>query len=86
MHMDYSSIIGHLAAFLTTVSFLPQAIKTIRSRETEQLSLVMYIMFVSGVILWTCYGVAIDSWPIIIGNVVTLLLSGTILVYKLLEK
>jgi len=84
--MDTATIIGHLAAFLTTISFLPQAIKTIRSRETKQLSLGMYILFVSGVILWTCYGVAIDSWPIIIGNVITLLLAGTILFFKLIEQ
>ncbi len=84
--MELTPIIGNVAAFLTTVSFLPQAIKTIRSRNTKQLSLPMYLLFVTGVALWICYGVSNKQLPIIIGNAVTLLLAGTILVYKLLEE
>lgn len=83
--MELTPILGNVAAFLTTVSFLPQAIKTIRSRNTKHLSLPMYLLFVTGVALWICYGVSNQQLPIIIGNAVTLLLAGTILVYKLLE-
>lgn len=83
--MELTPILGNVAAFLTTVSFLPQAIKTIRSRNTKHLSLPMYLLFVTGVALWICYGVSNQQLPIIVGNAVTLLLAGTILVYKLLE-
>jgi MtN3 and saliva related transmembrane protein len=83
--MELTPILGNVAAFLTTVSFLPQAIKTIRSKNTKQLSLPMYLLFVTGVALWICYGVSNKQLPIIIGNAVTLLLAGTILIYKLLE-
>ncbi|MEQ8903768.1 SemiSWEET transporter [Ekhidna sp.] len=78
--MDY---IGFIAAFLTTVSFAPQAIKTIRTKRTESLSLGMYLIFTLGVACWLTYGIHIGDIPIILANSVTLLLTGTILVLKL---
>ena len=81
--MEWTPIIGNIAAFLTTMSFLPQAIKTIRSKNTRQLSLPMYVMFVSGVALWLFYGILNNQLPIILGNALTLIFAGIILVYKL---
>jgi MtN3 and saliva related transmembrane protein len=81
--MELFSLVGNLAAFLTTVSFLPQAIKTIKSRDTRQLSLPMYVLFVLGVALWIVYGLQVNSMPIIVGNVITLLLAGSILTVKI---
>ena len=81
--MELNSILGNFAAFLTTVSFLPQARKTIKSKNTKQLSLPMYLMFVSGVFLWICYGIMNNQMPIIIGNIITFILAGIILAYKL---
>ena len=81
--MSWTNAIGNLAAFLTTLSFLPQALKIIRSGQTRQLSLPMYLLFVSGVSLWLVYGIQQRQLPIILGNAVTLLFSGTILYYKL---
>lgn len=81
--MEWTPIIGNMAAFLTTMSFLPQAIKTIRSKNTRQLSLPMYVMFVSGVTLWLFYGILNNQIPIILGNALTLIFAGIILVYKL---
>jgi len=81
--MEWTPILGNLAAFLTTMSFLPQAVKTIRSKNTRQLSLPMYVMFVSGVALWLLYGILKDQAPIILGNAITLVLAGIILTYKL---
>lgn len=76
-------MVGNLAACLTTISFLPQAIKTIKSKDTRQLSLPMYVLFVAGVALWIVYGLHVNSMPIIVGNVITLLLAGSILVVKI---
>lgn len=75
--------IGYVAASLTTLSFLPQAIKTIRTRDTSGISLGMYVVFTVGVACWFFYGIALTSWPMIVSNLLTLGLSTTILVLKL---
>lgn len=74
---------GYVAATLTTLAFVPQAIKTIRSRDTQSISLGMYIVFTIGIGFWLLYGIALDSLPMIVSNVVTFALSATILVLKL---
>lgn len=79
-------LLGYLAAFLTTASFVPQAWKVIRTRETHALSLAMYVMFSSGVALWLAYGILLESWPLIAANCVTLVLTLIILVMKFFEK
>jgi MtN3 and saliva related transmembrane protein len=84
--MDFTTTIGTIAATLTTVSFLPQAIQTIRTRDTKSISLPMYVIFVLGIIAWLSYGLLMNNSPIILSNIFTLILSGTILVYKIMEK
>jgi MtN3 and saliva related transmembrane protein len=74
---------GFAAAFLTSVSFIPQAVMTIRSRNTSGISRAMYSMFTVGVALWLVYGIALESWPMIVANTVTLGLAATILALKL---
>jgi MtN3 and saliva related transmembrane protein len=74
---------GYAAAALTTGSFIPQAIMTIRTRDTRGISRGMYAMFTVGVALWLTYGIVIDSWPMIVANTVTLALAGSILALKL---
>lgn len=75
--------IGVVGATLTTVSFVPQAVKTIRTRDTRAISFGMYATFTVGVACWLAYGFVLQSWPMIISNVVTLGLSSTILALKL---
>jgi len=75
--------IGYLAAALTTGSFLPQAIKTIKTRDTSSLSLSMYTLFTLGVLCWLIYGVYLNNVAIIISNAITLLLAACILFYKI---
>jgi MtN3 and saliva related transmembrane protein len=74
---------GYAAAALTTSSFIPQAVMTIRSRNTSGVSLAMYVIFTLGVALWLVYGIALESWPMILANTVTLGLAATILALKL---
>src|SRR5262249_4670274 len=74
---------GFAAAALTSGSFIPQAIKTIHSRNTSGISLAMYVIFTLGVALWLVYGIAIGSWPMILANTVTLALAATILGLKM---
>ena len=75
-------IIGLLAAVLTTVSFLPQVIKTWKSRSAKDLSLGMFLMFFMGICLWLIYGIFIKDLPMILANSVTLVLAGILLIFK----
>ncbi len=84
--MNEYSIIGFIAASLTTASFLPQAIKVIRTRNTKDISLLMYLMFNTGVVLWLAYGLLIIDFPIIIANIIALTFTATILVMKIRYK
>ena len=81
--MESTMIIGNIAAMLTSLSFLPQALKTIRSGDTKAISLPMYLMFVVGVSLWLWYGIILWEIPIILANVLTLIFSTMILAVKL---
>jgi MtN3 and saliva related transmembrane protein len=75
--------LGFAGALLTTASFIPQAVMTLRSRDTRGISRGMYIIFTLGVAFWLAYGIAIDSMPMILANTVTLALAGSILALKL---
>lgn len=74
--------VGIVAAFLTTLSFLPQALLVLRTRNTDGISLAMYAMFTSGVAGWLAYGLMSGAMPVILANAVTLLLASTILALK----
>lgn len=76
-------MIGYFAAALTTSSFLPQAIMTIKTRQTDSLSLGMYSLFTLGVLLWLIYGLYKKDTAIIAANAVTLILAATILFFKI---
>ncbi len=79
-------IFGFIAASITTAAFIPQAFKTIKTKDTSGISLSMYVMFTIGIILWFFYGILLEAWPIIISNAITGMLAATILFYKLGEK
>ena len=81
--MDVYTVIGLAAAFCTTIAFLPQVIRTWRTRSTGDLSLSMFLVFTTGIFLWLVYGLAVHDLPLIIANGITLVLSGTILFFKL---
>jgi MtN3 and saliva related transmembrane protein len=75
--------IGYLAGTLTTASFLPQAIMTIKTKDTSSLSLSMYSLFTLGVLCWLIYGVQLTNYAIIIPNAITLILAACILSVKI---
>ncbi|MBV8389636.1 MAG: SemiSWEET transporter [Mucilaginibacter sp.] len=84
--ISYIDIIGYLAAFGTTVSFLPQAIKTIQTKNTSGISLYMYALFTAGTFFWLMYGVLSHSLPVAVANVITFIFASIILVYKIRYK
>ncbi|REL38782.1 hypothetical protein DYD21_02180 [Rhodohalobacter sp. SW132] len=84
--METFTIIGLMAGFCTTVAFLPQVMKTWKTKSAKDISLGMYLIFCTGVGLWLTYGIMIGDLPIILTNVVTLVLALSILFFKLTFK
>ncbi len=84
--MAFATIIGLLAAFCTTLSFLPQAIHTIKTKNTSGISLSMYSIFTIGTLLWLAFGIMTNNLPVILANCVTTVLAIVILGYKLKYK
>ena len=83
MEFTSATIIGMIGATLTTIAFLPQAIKTIKTKNTRDLSLYMFLLSGTGVIMWLIYGILIGDLPIIFANVITFFLIATIILMKL---
>ena len=76
-------IFGYFAAILTTTAFLPQLIKTLKTKKADDVSLTTLIMFIIGVLSWIIYGYSISSTPILIANIITLILNLLILISKI---
>ena len=81
--MHVADLIGFAAATLTTVSFVPQAWLTFKSKDVSGISLGMYSVFTVGVALWLVYGLFLQAWPVVVANAVTLALASGILAMKL---
>lgn len=80
--LSATDFIGSAAAFCTTVAFVPQIVHIVKTRNTNGISLTMYSIFTLGVVLWLAYGLILHSFPIILANVVTLVLAGSVLAMK----
>ena len=80
--MDTVTITGYIAGTLTTISFLPQVIRSFRLRETRDISLLMLVLFAIGITLWAIYGFWVNSLPIIAANGATLVLVVILLAFK----
>jgi MtN3 and saliva related transmembrane protein len=81
--MDTTILVGYVAGILTTVSFVPQVIRTWKLKETRDLSLAMLLLLNTGILLWMMYGIWIDSIPIIAANTITFVLILFLLWMKL---
>jgi MtN3 and saliva related transmembrane protein len=77
-----AELIGLLAGALTTAAFLPQAWQIWKTRSTKDISLTMYIVFTTGVVLWLTYGLLIGAMPVVVANTLTLMLATFILFMK----
>ena len=84
MKVIYIEFFGYFAAVLTTLAFIPQLIKTLKTKKAEDVSLTTLIMFLTGVASWIIYGIQISSKPILIANIITFLLNFLILTFKLI--
>ena len=79
--MEY--YLGYLAAFCTTIAFIPQAVKVYKTNHTKDISLGMFCLLIVGLVLWLWYGILLASYPIILANSVTLIIATYILITKL---
>jgi MtN3 and saliva related transmembrane protein len=84
--LDAATWVGALAALASTTSFVPQAWKIIRTRDTDAISAGMYAVTVVGFALWLAYGLLLGQWPLIVTNGLCLALSAFILAMKLLPR
>ena len=78
-----ADVLGFVAATLTTIAFIPQTIQSWRTRDMSGISLPMYSLFTTGVVLWIIYASLIQNWPVLIANIITLGTSGSILWLKI---
>lgn len=83
MDANIIELIGYLAAFLTTISFIPQVWQVWKTKSVKDISLLMYSLFFIGILLWFTYGVCIGNWPIICANAITGTLAAIVLVFKI---
>jgi MtN3 and saliva related transmembrane protein len=81
--MSKLTFLGLAAACCTTIAFVPQLVKTWKTRSTADISLGMFLVLVIGIILWLAYGMLLGDVPLIVANGITLVLAGIILVFKL---
>ena len=81
--MDFITVLGLVAGGLTTFAILPQLIKILKTKSTKDISLLLFIMAFLGVILWLVYGFLINDIPVMVGNGISLLLVGSVLILKL---
>ena len=84
--MQFFTFLGYVAAVLTTISFVPQALLIIKTKDTKGISLPMYILFTIGVACWLLYGIYFGMIPVIIANFITLALAIVILTFKIIYK
>jgi len=84
--MNYTIYLGLTAGFLTTIAFLPQVVKSWKSKQTKDISLLMFSFSVSGFFLWLVYGILIRNLPLIIANLLTFIFAASILVLKIKYK
>ena len=82
-HFNYIDLFGFSAALLTTIAFLPQLYKTWQTKSAEDVSLIMLILFITGLICWIIYGLKINSIPILIANIITFIFNFSILILKI---
>ena len=82
-NLNYIEFFGFLAALLTTIAFLPQLYKTWKTKSADDVSLIMLILFIIGLICWIIYGLKIHSIPILVANIITFIFNLSILLLKI---
>ena len=80
---NYIDLFGFSAALLTTIAFLPQLYKTWQTKRADDISFIMLILFITGLLCWIIYGLKINSIPILIANIITFIFNFSIFILKI---
>lgn len=83
MNYSFIQVLGFISGILTTIAFIPQVLKVWVTRKTEDISLLMFIIFITGIIGWLIYGILIVNYPLILANSITLVLAVLIIIGKI---
>lgn len=83
MNYSFIQMLGFISGILTTIAFIPQVLKVWVTRKTEDISLLMFIIFITGIIGWLIYGILIVNYPLILANSITLVLAVLIIIGKI---
>ena len=81
--MNATNLIGTIAGILTSIAAIPQLIKVIKTKSTHDISLLYFVVLLTGVVLWFVYGILIYDWPVILANGFTFFILASILGYKI---
>jgi MtN3 and saliva related transmembrane protein len=84
--MDYIQIAGHIGAFLSSVTFIPQVYRVWKTKSANDLSMTMMIIVFTSTLIWLVYGVALMLWPVILANTVIAVLSLLLIYFKVTFK
>lgn len=85
MEFNILDLIGYVATILIAISSLPQVIKTIKTRSTKGISLLMFIILFVGNVLWMTYGIVLKNLPMIVGNAVSIVLYAIMITFKIVN-
>nr|WP_321409634.1 SemiSWEET transporter [uncultured Carboxylicivirga sp.] len=77
------TLMGSVAAVLTTSAMFPQAIRIIKTRDVHSISLLMYLANTIGIVFWLIYGLLLNEMPIIIANSIAIIPAALILILKI---
>ena len=80
--MDFTTILGIIAALLVNIAFFPQFLKSWKTKKTDDISMAMYVVYTAGVVLWLIYGIIIKNLPIILSDTIGLVLVSSVLYMK----
>ena len=83
INFNYIDFFGFMAAFLTTIAFVPQLHKTWKTKSADDVSLIMLVLFIIGLMCWIIYGLKINSIPILVANIITFIFNFSILILKI---
>lgn len=84
--MKWIEVVGHIGAFLSSITFMPQVYLAWKTKSVGDLSLNMILIVITSTVVWLVYGIALILWPVIIANSIIFVLSVTLLVFKLMFK
>ena len=84
--MEWTEIMGHIGALLSSITFIPQVLKTWKTKSAGDLSMNMLLIVITSTVVWLVYAFSLNLLPVIIANSIIFVLSGLLIYFKLAFK